>query len=158
MARHRLRAAVSTAIEPNTSIILCTARDSKVPDSFSDSELPAPPPTESDWALITEFTAADTFQHSPFGDIIKSLKSLSLSGEPWPDYGQGDWDADDEEIRRPPTTHLIATGDDSTDMLDFDSEDIDGMDDDAGGEEEPPPTGRWTYTSSYDVYMVDTPK
>ena len=43
-------------------------------------------------------------------------------------------------------------------MLDFDSEDIDGMDDDAGGEEEPPPTGRWTSTSSYDVYMVDTPK
>ena len=43
-------------------------------------------------------------------------------------------------------------------MLDFDSEDIDGMDNDAGGEEEPPPTGRWTSTSSYDVYMVDTPK
>ena len=43
-------------------------------------------------------------------------------------------------------------------MLDFDSEYIDGMDGDAGGEEEPPPTGRWTSTSSYDVYMVDTPK
>ena len=43
-------------------------------------------------------------------------------------------------------------------MLDFDSEDIDGMDNDAGGEDEPPPTGRWTSTSSYDVYMVDTPK
>ena len=37
-------------------------------------------------------------------------------------------------------------------------EDIDGMDNDAVGEEEPPPTGRWTSTSSYDVYMVDTPK
>ena len=43
-------------------------------------------------------------------------------------------------------------------MLDFDSEDVDGMDDDAGGEEEPLPTGRWTSTSSYDIYMVDTPK
>ena len=43
-------------------------------------------------------------------------------------------------------------------MLDFDSEDIDGMDDDAGDEQEPPPTGRWTATSSYDIYMVDTPK
>ena len=43
-------------------------------------------------------------------------------------------------------------------MLDFDSEDIDGMDNDAGGEEEPPPIGRWTSTSSYDVYMVDIPK
>ena len=43
-------------------------------------------------------------------------------------------------------------------MLDFGSEDIDGMDDDAGDEQEPPPTGRWTATSSYDIYMVDTPK
>ena len=43
-------------------------------------------------------------------------------------------------------------------MHDFDSENINGMDDDAGGEEEPPPTGCWTSTSSYDVYMVDTPK
>ena len=40
----------------------------------------------------------------------------------------------------------------------LDSEDIDGMDDDAGDEQEPPPTGRWTATSSYDIYMVDTPK
>ena len=43
-------------------------------------------------------------------------------------------------------------------MLDFDSEYIDGMDDDAGGKEEPPPIGCWMSTSSYDVYMVDTPK
>ena len=67
---------------------------------------------------------------------------------------------DDEEIRRPPTTHFVATVDDLTDMLDFDSEDIDGMDDDAGEEqaENPSFTGRWTATASYDVYMVDTPK
>ena len=43
-------------------------------------------------------------------------------------------------------------------MLDFDSEDIDDMDDDAGVEEEPLPTVHWTATSSYDIYMVDTPK
>ena len=54
-------AVVSTAIEPNTSIILCAARDSKVPDSFSESEPPAPLPIESDWAPIMEFTAADIF-------------------------------------------------------------------------------------------------
>ena len=71
-----------------------------------------------------EFTAADIFQHSPFGDILNSLKYLSLSGEPWPDCGQDDWDADNEEIQTPPTTHFIATVDDLTDMLDFDSEDI----------------------------------
>ena len=84
--------------------------------------------------------------------------SLSLSGGSWPNYVRQDWNADDEEIRRPPTTHLVATIDDLTDMLDFDSEDIDGVDDDAGGEEEPLPTGHWMPTSSHDVYMVDTPK
>ena len=45
-----------------------------------------------------------------------------------------------------------------TDMLAFDSKDIDCMDDDAGDEHEPLPIGHWTPTSSYDVYMVDTPK
>ena len=105
-----------------------------------------------------EFTSVDIFQHSPLGDVLNSLRSLSLSGDSWPNYVRLEWEADDEEIRSPPTTHLIATVDDLTDMLDFDSEDIDGMDDDAGDEREPPPTGRWTTTSSYDIYMVDTPQ
>ena len=45
-------------------------------------------------------------------------------------------------------------------MLDYGSEDIDGMNDDAGEEEAQnlPFTGRWTATSSYDIYMVDAPK
>ena len=42
-------------------------------------------------------------------------------------------------------------------MLDFDSKDIDGMDDDVGDEHEPAPIGHWEATSSYDIYMVDTP-
>ena len=90
--------------------------------------------------------------------MLNSLRSLSLSGEPWPNYVQLGWYADDEEIQTPPTTHFVATIDDLTDMLDFDSEDIDSIDDDAGDEQEPPPTGRWAATSSYDIYMVDTPK
>ena len=97
-----------------------------------------------------EFTAADIFQHSPFGDMLNSLKSLSLSGDSWPNYVRLEWEAGDKGIRCPPTTHFIATVDDLTDMLDFDSEDIDGMNDDAGEEQEPPLTGRWTATSSYD--------
>ena len=105
-----------------------------------------------------EFSSADIFQHSPLGDVLNSMRSLSLSGDPWPNYVRLEWDADDEEIRSPPTTHLIATVDDLTDMLDFDSKNIDGMDDDAGEEQEPPPTGRWTATSSHTIYMVDTPK
>ena len=81
-----------------------------------------------------------------------------MSGGPWPSYVRFEREADDEEIRSPPTTHLIATVNDLTDMLDFGSEDIDGMDDDAGDIQEPPLTGHWTATSSYDIYMVDTPK
>ena len=151
-------AATSTSIQPNIDLVPHEARDSEVPDSLPDSEPPAPPPIESDWAPIMEFTAADIFQHSPFGDILKSLKSLSLSGEPWPDYGQQGWGTDDEEIQSPPTTHFVATVDDLTDMLDFDSEDIDGMDADEGDNEEPAPIRPWKATSSYDIYMVDTPK
>ena len=79
-------ATISTAIEPNTSLVLCKARDSKVSDSVPDYESSAPLLIEPNWAPITEFTVADIFQHSPFGDILNSLKSLSLSGEPWPDY------------------------------------------------------------------------
>ena len=41
-------------------------------------------------------------------------------------------------------------------MLDIDSEDIDGMDDDAGDNQELVPTEHWKPT--HDVYMVDTPK
>ena len=66
-------AAISTAIEPNTSLVLREARNSKVPDSFSDSEPSAPLPIEPDWAPIMEFAAADIFQHSLFGDILNSL-------------------------------------------------------------------------------------
>ena len=54
-------AAVSTVIEPNTSLILYADRDPKVSDSFSDSEPPAPRPIDSDWAPIMEFTAANIF-------------------------------------------------------------------------------------------------
>ena len=45
-------------------------------------------------------------------------------------------------------------------MLDYGSEDIDGMDDDAeeGQGQNPPFTGHWTATSLYDVFRVDTPK
>ena len=100
----------------------------------------------------------DIFQHSPLCDVLNSLRSLTLSRGYWPYYVRLAWDADDDEIRSPPTTHLIAIVDDFTDMLDFGSEDIDGMDDDAGEEEEPPPTRPWTATTSYDIYMVDTPK
>ena len=59
------------------------------------------------------------------------------------------------EVCFSPATHFIATVEDLTDMLDYGSNDIEGMDGDAGEEEaqDPPFTGRWMATSSYDVYM-----
>ena len=120
------------------------------------SEPPAPVPIESDWAPILEFTSADIFQHSPLGDMLNSLKSFSLSGDSWPNYVRREWEAGDKRIRCPPTTHFIATVDDLTDVLDFDSEDIDSIDDDAGEVQEPPLIGRWIATSSFNIYILWT--
>ena len=90
--------------------------------------------------------------------MLNSLRSLSLSGDSWPNYFRLEGEAGDEEICYPPTTHFIATVGDVTGMLDFDSDDTDGMDVGAGDDLEPPPMGHWTPTSSYDIYMVYTPK
>ena len=83
-----------------------------------------------------------------------------MAGDSQPNYVRFELGADDGESCFPPATHFIATVVDLTDTLDYDSEDIDGMDDDADEEQDqnPPFTGRWMATSSYDVYMVDTPK
>ena len=116
--------------------------------------------TELDRLSIFEFIAADVFQHSPLGDVLNSLKNLSLEKDSQPDYVQFELEAGDGEFCFPPATHFIATVDDITDVLDYGSEGIDGMVDDADQEQgqNPPFTGRWTATSSYDVYMVNTPK
>ena len=79
-----------------------------------------------------KFTSADIFQHLPLGDVPNSSRSLCLPGDSWPNCVRLEWEADDEGIHYPPTTHLIATVDDLTDMRDFGSEEIDGMDDNAG--------------------------
>ena len=77
----------SVAIEPSIDLTLHGSHEAELSDSSSttDSEPPAPVPIESNWAPIMEFTSADILQHSPFGDILNSLRSLSLSGESWCD-------------------------------------------------------------------------
>ena len=55
------RAAISEAIEPNSSPTLRMARDSEELDSSLNSVPPAPLPIKSDWAPIMEFTAVDIF-------------------------------------------------------------------------------------------------
>jgi len=147
------QAAYSSAMEPNTGLTSVEACNPGPLDSYPvvGSGPHTLEPAEPGWAPVMEFTAADIFQHSPFGDMLNSLKSLSLSGGSGPNYVRLEWEAGDEGIRCPPTTHFIATVDDLTDVLDFDSEDIDGIDDDTRVEQEPPPTGRWAATSSYDI-------
>ena len=83
-----IEALFSTAIDPNIDLTLRESRVVKLPDPSpaTDSEPPTPVPVEPDWAPIMEFTSVDIFQHSPFGDKLNSLRSLSLSGESWPNY------------------------------------------------------------------------
>ena len=132
------QAAHSSAGEPNTCLTSKEACDSGTPDlcPVVGSGPRAPKPAEPGRAPVMEFTVADIFQHSPFGDMLNSLKSLSLSGGSGPTYVRLEGEAGDKGIRCPPTTHFIATVDDLTDVLDFDSEGIDGMDDDAGEDSE----------------------
>ena len=75
-----MEALSSAAIEPNIDLALHESRVVKLsnPSPATDSEPPAPVPIESDWAPIMEFTSADIFQHSSFGDILNSLRSFSL--------------------------------------------------------------------------------
>ena len=152
--------AYSSAVEPNTGLTSVETCNPGPPDSYLvvGSSPRTLKQAEPGWAPVMEFTAPDIFQHSPFDDMLNSLKSLSLSGGSGPNYVWLEWEAGDEGIRCPPTTHFVATIDDLTNVLDFDFEDIDGMDDDAGDIQEPPLTGRWTSTSSYNIYMVDIPK
>ena len=125
--------AYSSTVEPNTDSTPKEVCVTGPPDLCLavGSRPRSPEPDESGWALVMEFTAADIFQHSPFGDMLNSLKSLSLSGDSWPNYVRLEWEAGNEEIRCLPTIHFIAIVDDLIDVLDFDYEDIDGVDDDA---------------------------
>ena len=79
-----MEAAISVAMEPDTDFTPYESRVAEPLDSSPamDSEPHASMPIESDWAPIMEFTSADIFQHLPFGDVLNSLRSLSLSGEP----------------------------------------------------------------------------
>ena len=75
---------LSVAIEPDADFTPCESRVAEPLDSPppTDSEPLIFVPVESDWVPIMEFTFVDIFQHSPIGDVLNSLRSLSLSGEP----------------------------------------------------------------------------
>ena len=127
----------SAALEPHTDSTPRNICVNGTPDSSPaiSSGPGTPADTEPDRLSIFEFSAADIFQHSPLGDVINSLMNLSLEKDSQPNYVRFELEADDGEFCFPPATHFIATVDDLTDMLDYGSEDIDGMDDDAEEEQ-----------------------
>ena len=81
------------------------------------------------------------------------MQSLAMTEALPPNCTQLGLGAERVEFYAPPTTHLIAIVEDLTDMLDYASEDIDGMDDDADAEpsQVPPITWHWTTTSEEQV-------
>ena len=104
----------SAALEPHTDSTSCNACVNGTPDSSpaTCSGQDTPADTELDRLSIFEFSAADVFQHSPLGDVLNSLKNLSLEEDSQPNYVQFELEADDEEFCFPPATHFIATVDD----------------------------------------------
>jgi len=82
------------------------------------------------------------------------MRLLAIAEESLPNYGQPILGAESKEFYVTPATHFIATVEDLSDMLDYTSEDIDGMDDDA--EEEPLPHMMctwWTYPNRMTAMM-----
>ena len=60
--------------------------------------------TELDRLSIFEFSATDIFQQSPLGDVLNSLKNLSMEKDSQPNYVRFELEADDEEFCFPPPT------------------------------------------------------
>ena len=75
-----MEAAHSSAMEPNTDSTSKEICVTGPPDlsSVVGCGPRAYMPIESDWAPIMEFTTTDIFQHLPLGDMLNSLRSLSL--------------------------------------------------------------------------------
>ena len=135
----------SPALEPHMDLTSQDICVTGIPDSslVISSKPCGPIDVEPDRLSIFEFSAADIFQHSPLGDVLSSLKNLSLAGDSQPNYVRFELGADDGEFCFPPATHFIATVEDLTDMLDYGSGDIASTDDDADKEQgqNPPFTG-----------------
>ena len=119
----------SAPLEPHTDPTSHNAGANGTPDSFpaARSGPDTPADTELDRLSIFEFSAVDIFQHSPLGDVLNSLKNLSLEEDSQPNNVRFELEADDEEFCFLPATHFIATVDDLTDVLDYGPEDITGM-------------------------------
>jgi hypothetical protein len=101
---------------------------------------------------------------STINEVLDRIQIMSITDGSSSIYEQIGFEANHGEFCVPPTTHLVATIEDLTDMLDYASEEADDMDEDidvmsySDTALPTPTTGKWTTTSTYDVYMVDTAK
>ena len=73
----------SAVLEPHTDPTSSWNRVTGTSDSSpaTNSEPRASAYVELDQASIVEFSSADIFRHSPLGDVLNSLKTLSLAGD-----------------------------------------------------------------------------
>ena len=78
----------SAALEPHANSTPRNIFVHGTPDSSPaiSSGPGAPADTELDRLSIFEFSTADIFQHSPLGDVLNSLKNLSLEKDSQPNY------------------------------------------------------------------------
>ena len=97
-------------------------------------------------------------------EMLDRIQSLAISDGRTSVYDQI-WEKSGEVgIFNPPSTHLISTVEDLTDVLAYASEEATDMDEDVGEMSDTTSsraithTGTWAATSTYDVYTVDTPK
>ena len=98
------KAAESAALEPHMDSMPCNIPFNSTSDSSPaiSSGPCTPADTELDRLSIFEFSAADVFQHSPLGDVLNSLKNLSLEKDSQLNYVRFELEADDGEICFPP--------------------------------------------------------
>ena len=81
-------AADSTVLEPHMDLVSHDAYATETPDSSPavGSEPHEPADAELDRLSIFKFSIIDIFQHSPSGDVLNSLKNLSLAEDSQPNY------------------------------------------------------------------------
>ena len=81
MLNPAMEAADSAALEPHIDLTSSGACVTRTLDSSPaiGSEPRAFAPIEPDHAPIIEFSSTDIFRHSPLGDVLNSLKTLSLA-------------------------------------------------------------------------------
>ena len=82
--------------------------------------------------------------------MLDRIKAMNIMNDPSSTNARLGFEASHEEFYAPPTSHLVATVEDLTDMLDYASEEANDMDEDgeAIAHTATPTTGQWTATST----------